>query len=177
MWKSDGTILFTSPRYVEKVNLPALLLAIRTIVPLAHMRYRFFVSIAELYPDLAQAHIRHLESEGVTLNESNVSHESLSGNTPLSILVNPNVMETFVLRNSVGAQLSVRFHIEFNQFGHASPRLAVTPFVPPNLIANDSVAQLLDELPTKFTHLCAHRPNYIDSRTALAATIDAFFAL
>lgn len=116
-------------RYVDKVNLPALLLAIRTLIPLAQLRYRFFASIAMLYPNLARNHIEHLAARGITLTGQKRQGSAGPSVPSLATLIDPDTMGSLQLQSDRGATLDVLFAIEFNQWGHARPHLSVAPTI------------------------------------------------
>lgn len=103
-------------------NLPAVLLSIRTLLPMAKTRLRLFQSVATVYPSLIQ-----LETRMQAALEA--KHTKTSA---LSTLVDPLVMELLSLQNAKGAQLDVKFAIGFNRWGHAIPTITVKPSLPPS---------------------------------------------
>lgn len=102
-------------------NLPAVLLSIRTLLPMAKTRLRLFQSIATIFPSLFQPEEKKMQAVIQTKHSKEVA---------LSILVDPSVMERLKLQNQAGAQLDVIFAISFDQWGHAVPRIAVKPSMP-----------------------------------------------
>ncbi|PWN93956.1 hypothetical protein FA10DRAFT_37079 [Acaromyces ingoldii] len=129
--------------------------------------------VAASYPDLASRHIKTMGLGGLYSDHQELDTVSLRR------LVDPRVSERLVLQNSKGARLAIIFAIVFDQWGHARPKVRVEPLPPLgselNLSAN--AKRVIDEMPARFAHLCAHAP-LKDGRgiaTATQVTICAFF--
>lgn len=105
------------------MNLPALLLSVRTLLPMAMTRLRLFQSIVSTYGDLAQASVRRSPARRQVL-------EGGDSASMLAALVDPASMETLTLQNKRGARLDITFAIRFNQWGHARPDVTVHPVLP-----------------------------------------------
>lgn len=126
--------------FVDKVNLPALLLAVRTLCPLAVLRYQLFAAIASLYPDLSKEHSKEFKSRGMNLLESKSSASLPS----LVMLIDPQACAKLSLVNNRGARFVIHFDILFNEWGHALPRLSIEAQIP----------DLCKHCPTSFA--CSH---------------------
>lgn len=168
--------------YVESVNLPAVLLAIQTMVPIAVTRFRLFSMLCKLYPDLTASKVQELKRRGIDLEKipyiskrRRRMKDILPGLPPISSLLDPKMMETLSLENSKGTRLDIIFCIRFNQYGHATSHITIKPNIPSKFIEDEDVQDFIDEMPKNFHHFIAHRPSYIDTHTALVTVIDSFF--
>lgn len=168
--------------FVESVNLPAVLLAIQTMIPIAVTRFRLFGMLCQLYPDLTAQKKQELEKYGINFEQS-ISHsrrkrrirDILRDLPPVSTLLDPKLMETLSLENSIGARLDIIFRIQFNQYGHANSLITIKPSIPEQYIEDEDAQDFINEMPDNFHHFIAHRPSYIDIHGALVAVIDSFF--
>jgi len=170
--------------FVEDVNLPAVLLAIQTMIPIAVARFRLFGMLSNLYPGLVERKVQELQRYGIDLEQtpSSISRKRkirdiLRDLPPLSNLLDPRKMETLSLENSIGAKLDIIFRIQFNQYGHANSLITIKPSIPDQYIEDEDAQDFIDEMPDNFHHFIAHRPSYIDIHAALVSVIDAFFRL
>lgn len=169
--------------FVESVNLPAVLLAIQTMIPIAISRFRLFSFLGKLYPDLSIQKRQEAQRKGIyfddethtRINRKEKIRDILQNLPPLSTLLNPKVMETFTLENAIGTKLDIIFRIQFNQYGHANSLLTIKPSIPEEYIEDEDVQDFIDQMPDQFHHFIAHRPSYIDIQSALVTLIDAFF--
>jgi hypothetical protein len=111
---------------IKQRDLPAVLLSVRTLLPMAETRLRLFQSIVSAFPLLTRGHL---------LRDSRlqaVLEGKRKAKAALSTLVDPFAMDKLSLSNERGARLDVIFAIGFNRWGHAEPNIAVMPILPPS---------------------------------------------
>ncbi len=101
-------------RLLRRNDLPALLLMLRTMIPLLSLRRNLFTSLMETYTDLARDHVRRWESEhGLTSHPT--THPLRSGSKKKGIdenlgksLIDPAAASSFTLSNKRGASSQSR---------------------------------------------------------------------
>lgn len=177
---------------VNDRNLPAILLSIRTLVPLARTRLHLFQSIHAAFPDLCQEHMKRNKTLHTALSQ--LDDLSLSSN----VLVDLAVMERLILQSDNGSKLEIYFQIRFNQWGHALPHISIQPHISPScesqrccaslsalsslsllsiVTLSKSARAVLDDLPWQFNRMCKHFVQPYHAGTALVTIIQAFFAI
>ncbi len=146
-------------RLVKRNDLPAILLMLRTMVPLLALRRNMFTSLMESYTDLVRSHIRAWESaHGVDFAPwypPGTSRKRASSRVDESLgrsLIAADA-ETLVLQNTHGASLTLRFRIVWNRYGHAVPQLDAEPNVPGRLM-DETASAFLQQFGDEFKHLC-----------------------
>lgn len=194
-------------KLMRRNDLPAILLMLRTMIPLLSLRRNVFTALMEQYTDLVREHVRAWETEhGLDFTPYHAGSVSSSHRTKSWVdealgrsLIVPSVAETLVLQNKSGASLTLGFSITWNRYGHATPHISATPHVPSQLSDSTSSA-FLRGFHAEFQHLLTVAiaqnaivglPDYDDTHDdqldpamgrwgimpALHATINAFFAL
>lgn len=160
-------------KLVRRNDLPAILLMLRTMIPLVAWRRNMYTSLMESYTDLVRDHVRAWEAQtGVDFvpyhPPSSSSTSSSARNSSSSArkrtgqaqkdealaksLIIPNQAETLVLQNNNGASLTLQFTIRWNRFGHASPHIGAIPSVPDRL-TNATNRALLQGFQEEFHHM------------------------
>ncbi|CBQ67571.1 conserved hypothetical protein [Sporisorium reilianum SRZ2] len=149
-------------RLLAHNDLPAILLMLRTMVPLLALRRNLFSSLLETYTNLARDHVRAWEAQhrvDFTPFHPPSASTTAARKAPSKIddalgrsLILPAAAETFTLANKAGASLDLRFSIRWNRFGHAYPHISATPHVPANL-ADANTSQFLQGFDAEFQHL------------------------
>ena len=125
-------------RLVGRNDVPAVLLMLRTMVPLVSLRRNVFTSLMESYTDLVRDHVRAWEqSTGVDFAPYHPHTRGTRKRTGLKVdealarsLIDPHHAETLILRNKRGATLTLHFTIGWNRYGHAHPNITATPAIP-----------------------------------------------
>ncbi|ETS63433.1 hypothetical protein PaG_01716 [Moesziomyces aphidis] len=146
-------------RLLKRNDLPAVLLMLRTMVPLLSLRRNMFTSLMESYTDLVRSHIRAWESShgidfapwyppGTSRKRASSRVDETLGRSLIA-----TDAETLVLQNSHGASLTLRFRIVWNRYGHAVPQLDAEPNVPAGLMDPTATA-FLQQFDHEFKHLC-----------------------
>ncbi|TKY90450.1 hypothetical protein EX895_000448 [Sporisorium graminicola] len=154
-------------KLLARNDLPAILLMLRTMVPLLSLRRNLFSSLLETYTDLARDHVRSWEaqnrldftpfhppsSSSSSTTTTTASRKSAKIDEALGkSLILPVASETFMLTNKARASLELHFAIRWNRFGHAYPHLTATPHVPANL-ADATTTAFLQDFQAEFHHL------------------------
>lgn len=164
-------------KLLDRNDLPAILMMLRTMVPLLSLRRNLFTSLMESYTDLARDHVRSWESQhGVDFtpfhptppssSTTSAGSSSSSGNAAgtrkppaknldesiARSLIHPQAAQTFTLRNKSSASLTLVFTIRWNRFGHAFPDISATPHVPDSKLDATSRA-FLQGFQAEFGHL------------------------
>lgn len=154
-------------KLLKRNDLPAILLMLRTMVPLCSLRRNLFTSLMESYTDLARDHVRSWERENgieftpyhppattTTSKPSSMrkfSARNIDENIAIS-LIRPSAAESFTLTNKSSASLTISFTIGWNRFGHAFPHITAKPHVPASKLDSTSRA-FLTGFESEFTHL------------------------
>lgn len=146
-------------RLLRRNDLPAILLMLRTMIPLISLRRNLFTSLMETFTDLVRDHVRSWEREhGVDFAPWHPSSSSRTRTTKSTdealarSLILPSAADSLVLKNKRGASLLIRFVIQWNRFGHASPHITAHADVPRNLLHATSTA-FLKGFSEEFEHL------------------------
>lgn len=150
-------------KLLARNDLPAILLMLRTMVPLLSLRRNLFSSLMETYTDLARDHVRSWENQyrvdftpfhpPSTASTTTTTRKTAKiGESLGKSLILPAAGETFKLKNKSGASLDLRFSIRWNRYGHAYPDISATPHVPANLTDATSRA-FLAQFENEFQHL------------------------
>ncbi|PWZ02865.1 hypothetical protein BCV70DRAFT_197125 [Testicularia cyperi] len=147
-------------RLIRRNDLPAVLLTLRTLIPMISLRRTLFTTLMQQYTDLARTSVLSWEEEHKTQfqpwspdSRQRPSAKKVDDVVARSLIV-PSASETFILQNSRKASLSIVFRISFNRFGHAVPNITLQPSIPRNL-RTPTIDALLDTFEQEFQHLLA----------------------
>ncbi|SPO20736.1 uncharacterized protein UTRI_00212 [Ustilago trichophora] len=161
-------------KLIKRNDLPAILLMLRTMIPLVALRRNMYTNLMESYTDLVRDHVRAWETQtGIDFvpyhppsSSSSASFSSSSSSSArkrnghaqkgdealAKSLIIPDLSETLVLKNKKGASLTLQFTIRWNRFGHASPHIVAIPNVPERL-TNATNRTFLQAFQTEFDHM------------------------
>ena len=150
-------------KLLARNDLPALLLMLRTMIPLISLRRNLFSSLMETYTHLARDHVRNWESShGVDFTpyhppSSTTTATARRANAKVDqalakSLIDREASEVFTLTNKRGASLELRFAIRWNRYGHAYPDISAVPNVPASL-TDGTARAFLAGFGDEFQHL------------------------
>ncbi|SPO19818.1 uncharacterized protein UTRI_00212_B [Ustilago trichophora] len=158
-------------KLVGRNDLPAILLMLRTMIPLVALRRNMYTNLMENYTDLVRDHVRawegqtgidfvpyHPPSSSSSSFSSSSSARKRTGQTQKAdealakSLILPDQAESLVLKNKSGACLTLRFTIRWNRFGHATPHIDAIPSVP-NHLTNATGEEFLQGFQENFNHM------------------------
>ncbi|PWN49310.1 hypothetical protein IE53DRAFT_388500 [Violaceomyces palustris] len=172
-------------RLLAKSDLPALMISIRTLLPLAKSRRLLFHSLSMKYSKLCRTWIDALSSEGVRISEttSNLVAGGKDSNARVipKGMLDPHFAEELRFENDKGAELSLRFAVGFDRFGNASVELDMIPNLPSSVKRDPNAKQILSEFSSKFKRLVRNSsgPSNMSSNLfrSICLVVDSFYGL
>ncbi|EPQ32338.1 uncharacterized protein PFL1_00534 [Pseudozyma flocculosa PF-1] len=165
-------------RTLRQANLPALMLSLRTLLPLARLRQALYSNLAQRYPHLVPSSARNGKlwsppppvdgGDGSGKNKDKIRVQDAD---VLARLVDPGRAEQLVFTNARKASLELTFAITFTRHGHAYPSILLVPSLPAPLSSSTSTQTqtLLDSFAQRFQHLLSYLTSPQRRRDAAAS--------